>query len=452
MKPALERSRPPALAFALALATAGLAPVAALRAAPYELPPIRYHETEPDTKLTRLFEDREAIRRISQGGEREVLAALLEALEVPVESQVLVYSKTSEQNSRISPRTPRAIYFSDDLYIGWVQGGEIEAASFDPVLGMVFHLVTLTGRGEIEGVREPIALARDRGCLSCHASSATRQFPGLLVRSVYPQESGLPLFEAGSFQTRHHSPIAERWGGWYVTGEVEHATHLGNAIASKDPASGEIRLEPLAEGFLDDLGGLFRADRYLHGGRSDALALMVLEHQVAVHNVLVEANLTARITRHRHEEIRRAFGESPDDPLDETNERILDSLADRVLREMLYRDEFPLPSGVRSGGGFEDAFAANRRVHEGRSLKDFRLHERLMKFRCSHLIHSEAFQHLPDEMRDRILTRLHEILAAPSPPADYAHLSASERRQLLAILGATLGDLPPAWGEIPGGE
>jgi len=420
-------------------------PAAPTAAAPFEQAPIRYHETAPDTRITRLFENEEAVRRISQGSDREILHALLDELEVPLESQVLVFSKTSAQNSRISPRTPRAIYFSDDLYVGWVAGGEIEVASFDPVLGMVFHLVSLSKRGPGEEGPGPVSLVRDRTCLSCHAGSSSRHFPGVMVRSVHAQESGLPLFEAGTFHTRQDSPISERWGGWYVTGEVEGLDHLGNTIASKDPHSGEISLEPLAEGFLSDLEGLFPTAPYLHGGRSEVLALMLLEHQVSVHNILVEANLTARITRHRHEEIRRAFGESPEEPLGETNQRILENLADRVLAELLYRDEFPLPAGIVSEGGFAEAFARNRRPHEGRSLKDFRLYERLMKYRCSHLIYSDAFQHLPTEMRDLILTRLHGILSAPAGPPEHAHLSGSERRHLLEILTHTLPDLPSVW-------
>ena len=32
------------------------------------------------------------------------------------------------------------MYFSDDTYIGWVQGGDIEIVSTDPELGVVFLL------------------------------------------------------------------------------------------------------------------------------------------------------------------------------------------------------------------------------------------------------------------------------------------------------------------------
>lgn len=408
----------------------------------YERPPISYYETEPDTKLTRLIEETRDDAELWSGPDHEIVAKLLKRLDVPVESQVLVFSKTSEQNSRITPETPRAIYFSDDFYLGWVQGGEIETASFDPRIGLVFHLAKLTTREE----GRPPELARERSCMNCHAGSSNRDLPGLMVRSVYPSATGLPLFEAGTFHTRHSSPIEERWGGWYVTGQVEEREHLGNALAKPAPGGPGVELERLVEGPVSALDGLFVSDVYPHGARSDVLALMVLEHQVGVHNVLVEANLATRATLHRHEEMQKAFGEPADAPLSETNQRILNSLATRVLREMLYVEEIPLPGGIEGAPEFQEAFARGRdKSADGRSLHDFRLYERLMKYRCSHLIYSEAFATLPPAIRSRILDQLHGILTSPADWPEFAHLGSSERGHILSILKDTLPDLPPSW-------
>lgn len=408
----------------------------------YERPPIRYHETEPDTKLTRLIAERQDDAELWSGRDHEIVAKLLKRLDVPVESQVLVFSKTSEQNSRIAPETPRAIYFSDDLYLGWVQGGEIEVASFDPRIGMVFHLVKLSNR---EAGRPP-QLARERSCLNCHAGSSNRDLPGLMVRSVYPTATGLPLFEAGTFHTRQSSPIEERWGGWYVTGQVEEREHLGNTLAKAAPGGPGVELERLVDGGVSVLDGLFASEPYPHGGRSDVVALMVLEHQVGVHNALVEANLATQATLHRHEEMQRAFGEPIDAPLSETNERILSGLATRVLREMLYVEEVALPGGVEGSAEFQEAFTKERSKNsEGRSLRDLRLYERLMKYRCSHLIYSEAFATLPSPIRTRILDQLHGILTSPADWPEFSHLGASERGHILAILRETLSNLPPSW-------
>ena len=68
------------------------------------------------------------------------LLALLDELKVPKSSQMLVFSKTSLQRHRINPRTPRAIYFGDDAYVGSCQKGDIlEVTAVDPQLGSVFY-------------------------------------------------------------------------------------------------------------------------------------------------------------------------------------------------------------------------------------------------------------------------------------------------------------------------
>ncbi len=408
----------------------------------YERAPIHYHETEPDNRLTRFFAGAKDNPVLCNGTHREVLDELLEKLEVPAESQVLVFSKTSAQNSRIAPETPRAIYFSDDLYLGWVQGGEIEAASFDPRIGMVFHLIKLTEREP----GTPPALVRERSCLNCHAGSSNHDLPGLMVRSVYPTATGLPLFEAGTFHTRQNSPIEERWGGWYVTGSVEQREHLGNALAQAAPGGPGVELQRLAEGRVLKLDELFGCEPYPGGGQSDVVALMTLEHQVGVHNLLVEANLTTQATLHRHTEMQKAFGEPVDAPLSETNERILQRLATKVLKEMLYVEEVPLPGGIEGTGSFQTAFEGGRKKSAGgRSLRDFRLYERLMKYRCSHLIYSEAFATLPGAIRTRILEQLHGILTKPADWPEFAHLGEAERGHILAIVKETVPDLSKSW-------
>jgi hypothetical protein len=322
-----------------------------------------------------------------------------------------------------------------------VQGGDIEVASFDPKIGVVFHLLKLTTREK----GRPPELVRDRSCLNCHAGSSNQNMPGLMVRSVFPSESGLPLFEAGTYHTRQSSPVSERWGGWYVTGEVEGSAHLGNAIASITKEN-HVELTPFSEGKIIQLDEILRTTPYLNGGKSDVVALMTLEHQVGVHNILVEANLTTRATLHRHIEMQKAFGEPLDAPLSETNDRILTRMADKVLHEMLYAEETPLEGGVDGSPAFQDAFARNQRhSKDGRSLKDFRLYGRLMKYRCSHLIYSSAFASLPREIKNRILNQLHGILTEPAAWPEYAHLGDSERVHIREILLETLPDLPASW-------
>lgn len=407
----------------------------------YERPPINYNETEPHTPVTRLVAKAKKQGLLNKGTDREILNEFLEALEIPIESQILVFSKTSAQNSRISPLTPRALYFSDNAYVGWVQGGDIEIASFDEQLGLVFHMLRLTERE----TGKPPRLDRERSCLNCHAGSSNHNFPGLMVRSVFPQDSGQPLFQAGTFHTRHDSPIEERWGGWYVSGEVEESGHMGNMTAHAELRDVEIELVAMGkEGTA--IGEFFNGDPYLNGPQSDVVALMTVEHQVGVHNALVEANLTTQATLHRHREMQKAFGESIDAPLSETNQRVLKSQSERVLRQLLFAEEFVLPGGVEGAESFQLAFAANeKKCSEGRSLKDFRLYERLMKYRCSHLIYSDAFTHLPEVIRTIILEDLHSILTKPDSNPEFSYLSDSEREHIVQIVSETLDDLPAVW-------
>ena len=105
------------------------------------------------------------------------LSSVLENLKVPVSSQGLVFSKTSLQIQRITPSRPRAIYFNDDVYIGWVQNGDvIEIAATDANQGPTFY--TLRQRKS-----ESPRFIRDQGqCIVCHASSRSQNVPGYLVR------------------------------------------------------------------------------------------------------------------------------------------------------------------------------------------------------------------------------------------------------------------------------
>ncbi|MDF1753446.1 MAG: hypothetical protein P1U89_11775 [Verrucomicrobiales bacterium] len=418
------------IGFAVLLLWVGV--VAALEPS-YEQAPTLYSETEPVTPLTVI---RDRIRNgedlLSGKSSEEILVKLLKLLEVPVESQVLVYSKTSAQNSRISPDRPRAIYFSDNAYVGWVQFGNIEVVTFDEKLGMVFHLLDISSR-------DTVRFIRDRSCLNCHGGSSTRNWPGLLVRSVFPRDDGQPIFHAGTFRTDHSSPLSERWGGWYVTGSAGGQAHLGNIIAEEDTSTRKVSYQPVVVSAVDSLDGIFPTDPYPAGGVSDIVALMVLEHQLAVHNSLVEGNLVTRQTLHRHRKMKEAFGEPVTSPMSETNLRVIQSQADRIVGNLLFAEEHVMAeTGVEGSDRFQKAFQANARsTADHRSLKDFRLYERLFKYRCSYLIYSDAFQHLPGELKSLVMAKLKAVLDGTAA-VEYPHLSDTERERITDILTETL--------------
>lgn len=407
----------------------------------FEESPIRYSDTEPDNAVSALDRALDAGTVAFTGGSsKECLQQVLDHFGVPAESQVLVFSKTSKQNDLISPATPRSIFFSESCYIGWVPGGQIEIACYEANLGPVFYLFDPrpTRNGERPVIR------RDQSCLSCHTRNNARDVPGVMVRSVYPDALGHPLLGAGTFLTTHESPLEERWGGWYVTGHHGAARHMGNVTAEETAFGAEIDREAGAN--LTDLREQFDVSNYLRP-TSDIVALMVLEHQTAVHNVLTAASFRTRQAIHRHREILKALGEPECDELSGSALSVANSQAEKVVRHLLFCDEAPLPEGgIEGDTAFIDAFRRNRRPDpDGDSLKDFQLLTRLFKNRCSYMIHSPAFDALPDPVREIVYRRLWEVLSGEDDSEVFAHLGASERSRIVDILRATREGLPEYW-------
>jgi hypothetical protein len=187
--------------------------------------PISYTDTKDDNGVSKLIErlnsgDAELEYECSNG----YLRSILKSLDVHESTQALVFSKTSMQVRHISPGNPRAIYFNDDVYVGWVRGSDImELSTSDPKLGAAFYTVTMSP-GEAHFQRAGYE------CLGCHVTSMTQGVPGHTVRSVFPKVDGSVDPKQRSFVTDHTSPITERWGGWYVTGLHGDMKHMGNAV------------------------------------------------------------------------------------------------------------------------------------------------------------------------------------------------------------------------------
>ncbi|MBL6763516.1 MAG: hypothetical protein ISQ14_01060 [Verrucomicrobiae bacterium] len=413
------------MAMGVVLRSGGTA--SAQRVPEFEEDPIHYSATITSNRADRLqnlwFEGR--LEGVGDYG-KAALRAFLAAFEIPIDSQTLVFSKTSLQNSRIEPRNPRAIYFSDDAYFGWVPGGIYELALNDPRLGLVFY--------EIDPYKKRIA--RNRDCLSCHGGSRTGDWPGVLVRSVYPESDGNVLWQGGSHVTRQDSPIEQRWGGWYVTGQHGAARHLGNEFATWDGTAAVLDTEAGAN--ATDLGGRFDTSKHLRPD-SDIVALMVLEHQCEMHSRLSRAKLRILKWQAHQEDFYKRIGEpAPSEPTG-TLLTVLNGERDRILEYLLFRDEIQLPDGgIRGAGRFEAAFLANRKPDTlDRSLKDFDLQTRLFRYRCSYMIYSEAFDLLPVMLKRALYAELETILRDSTPTDRYSHLTAKERRDIRDILFAT---------------
>jgi hypothetical protein len=407
---------------------------------PYEGEPINYMTAEardPVAGLKKLVDSKQLV--LAKEGRQGYLRAVLQALDVPVSSQVLVFSKTSFQSSRISPRTPRALYFNDDVYVGFVQGGDaLEFSAVDPELGGVFYLLEEAEDGTPEIER------RTHDCLQCHVSGKTNDVPGHLVRSIPTEPNGRPVFSAGSYNTTHESPLKERWGGWYVTGSTGSQAHMGNILTRLE--DGTDSTDARAAESLLDLSKRLNVKPYL-APHSDVVALMVLEHQVKMHNLFTAANYQAKLALQYAREINKAFGE-PEGTISESTARRFEGPAEQIVKYMLFVDEAELTDHVEGSSGFAAEFAARGpRDDSGRSLRDFNLSTRLFQHPCSYLIDSKAFDALPAPVKDRTYRRLWEVLTGRDQSPAFARRTADERRAILEILLATKPDLPDYWRE-----
>lgn len=402
--------------------------------------PIRY-ESAPAFDAVALLQERLADGRTQLAWDERHgwLPALLEALDVPTSSQTLVFSKTSLQAPKISPQRPRAIYFSDDVYVGSVQpGGLIELSAVDPELGAIFYSV------EQKQGASP-AILRDRSkCLTCHHNQRTRNVPGYLVRSVYTKVDGYPRFDLGTITTDTSTEFAKRFGGWYVTGTHGSMRHLGNCHV---PDEGPEPSDNEAGANITSLAGHFATDRYL-SPHSDLVALMVLEHQAQLHNATTLAAYEGKRAEH-YDDMWNRILERPEGFVSDVSRRRVESAGEQLVQALLFAGEYKLKSPITGTSDFAAEFQSQGpRDHLGRSLREFDLQTRLFKYPCSYLIYSDSFASLPFAVRQHVLQRLAEVLSGKDQSDDFTHLSPTDRRAIREILSDTLDDFDQALREI----
>lgn len=342
------------------------------------------------------------------------LSSLLKNLDVNVDSQLLVFSKTSLQQAKIGPKTPRSVYFNDTVSVGFVQNGElIEIAAVDPAEGIRFYSL------DPKRVDKPEFERQGQLCLLCHGP-INRWAPGILVATVYPNAEGTPFFMGGGelfHTTAHNSPFEERWGGWYVTGTHGSMKHLGNAWAPDPYHPVEMITENTQN--VTDLKSKFDVSKYLLPS-SDIVALMTFEHQTRITNLIARVNAQIRyLTSH---ELPAAQSPKQSD---------VDKTIQEMITFMLFEDEVPLTSPVTGVSTFTKTFPERGpRDSKGRSLRDFDLKTRLFRYRLSFMIYSELF----DNMNPIALERVYQGL--------YEKLKGTEA---LEIVRATKPNLPAYW-------
>lgn len=382
--------------------------------------------------------------QLAHDSARGYLPALLQALAIPVSSQGLVFSRTSLQTDKITPWSPRALYFNDDVYVGFVQESHfLEIAAIHPTRGAVFYTLSQESRPRPRFTRETTT------CLMCHQSrAATGGVPGLMVLSTIADRFGYPIVGAHDGTTTDATPIRQRFGGWYVTGTHGDSSarttagHSGNVYSPKlgheiyDKPAYRAQINLTTQSGRRDLSDHFDASPYL-SGQSDIVALMVLVHQTTVHNLLTavheaaaEVMLTGGVT---------ANADTTAQPTRQTGPQVrLQGAIDRLLRAMLFADEAPLLGAMRGTTTFREDFATRGpRDHLGRSLREFDLETRLFKYPFSFLIYSESFDALPPIARTEVYRRLHAALKGLDPVATPDRLSAADRTAIRDILMET---------------
>jgi hypothetical protein len=402
----------------------------------FEQEPVSYSRATPDNRVWRLIADLQSGKKIlPHDAHFGYLRALLAELDIPQSSQMLVFSKTSLQRHRISPDTPRALYFNDDTYVGYCQAGEVlEISTTDDALGAVFYTL------EQEREAVPRVHRQTDNCLICHASSSTKGIPGHLVRSVYTDPAGFPILSSGSYRTNQTSPFSERWGGWYVTGTHGSQRHMGNLIVhGRKPPE---QIDNSAGQNVADLTGRIDTSNYLTP-HSDLVALMVLEHQTDAHNCITRANFATRQALHYEEALSRDLGRPAGDHWDSTKSRI-QSACEPLVESLLFCQETPLTAKLTGTSQFAQEFTRrDPRDNRERSLREFDLTRRMFKYPCSYLVYSSAFAALPPEARDYVFRRFREILGGTDRTDRFGHLTPDDRTAIRDILTETLPGFQP---------
>ncbi len=387
-----------------------------------DLPPHNYHSRPLTDRFTRLKDDLEGGRiALDRTSEKAFLQSLLKVFGIPASSQMLVFSTTSLQLRYITPANPRALYFNEDLYVGYIPGARLEIVSLDPEAGAVFYIFDMP-RGT-----EPIRAERSDRCANCHVAADTGHVPGLVVKSVVPGPSGGSLVSYRQEQSGHGIPFSERFGGWYVTGRHSITEHWGNTIGRL--SAGNVQRTSITPGQHFDFA------KYLVP-TSDILPQLLLEHQTGFVNRVVEAGYRARAA------LAAAPGQLAPAQVAEINDQ-----ARLVTRYLFFADEVPLPTGgVEGDAAYKKEFLSTRKPGAGgAALKDFDLRTRLFRHRCSYMIYSPVFTGLPAPMKQAIYRRMSEALSTTRPDPEYAYLPAVEKQFLRGILKSTLPDLPAGW-------
>jgi hypothetical protein len=408
----------------------------------YEI--VGYNAEPADNRITHLaskLASGEVVLEYRQ--ERGYLDSLLEHLEIDPASQVLVFSKTSLQYQLIDNKTPRALFFNDDTYIGFVQHSQIvEVMTMDDKLGMLFYVFNNAPKPEEYFTRET------QRCLVCHDTAGTMGggVPMVMALSSIYNSNLISQGElSGAGNVEDKMPVRDRWGGWYVTGQSGSQVHMGNLIL---PGAGDLALiDDYRRGNVDTLEELGMLDPTPYpSNTSDIVALMMLEHQLTVQNMItyVTFKAPAVLQRAGFPEAKTATSWAELPP---RAQRSLTRMMDRLVGTLLMENATTLEDGIAGSAAYQDWFTSLGPTDStGRSLRELDLQTRLFKYPLSYLVYSSAYSTLPAYALDYIDTRLREVLRGEIP-IEHPY-SQAERDAALAILNATSHNRPAVTAHV----
>ncbi len=365
------------------------------------------------------------------------LTGILRALKIPVSSQGFVFSRTSLQTDLISPWSPRALYFNDDVYVGFVQGSEfLEIATVSPTEGAAFYTFD-------QEMRARPKFKPSATCMSCHRSRTAENLGSFLLGSAVADKSGYYLTAVHPGQTSDATPIRDRFGGFYVTGTIAHGSHSGNVLSTKafteisSRANAGAELNFTAQSQRTSVADLFDTSHYLNG-HSDVVALMVLVHQTSVHNTIARVHDAAVKALREDSIVSRYQGDTTFAATRVVTSPRLRQAIEELVRQLMFVGEAPFEGSMKGTTSFvKDFEKLGPRDSKGRSLRDFDLETRLFKYPLSFLIYSEGFESLPEAARRAVYQRLREILTEKDTNVDFAGISGPDRQAVLEILRDT---------------
>ncbi len=290
-----------------------------------EHPAIEYATRPPHDPIAELNRALDAGRAaLTYEPETGYLRSVLGALRVPTESQMLVLSRTGVQRLVTSPANPRALYYNDTVAVGYIRGSPfLELVAHDPEQGAVFYTIN-------QRDTPTPAFSRQTACLTCHVAATTLEVPGFMTRSLRAAPDGTLKLRLGSHHVDHRTPIAQRWGGWFVTGRHGRMSHLGNVVTNS--ADAPVSLVPGGALNARTLDGAVNLAGYL-SRHSDVVALAVFDHQTRALNLLTRLAWEARVAAHEGTPV-----ESP----------VVRGLVSDLVDYLLFVDEAPLDGGLRA--------------------------------------------------------------------------------------------------------